>query len=323
MPLTIALVFIAVFALVVLLATGLSAGATREQKQILARLDSLQLAAERGGEDESLSLVREEMLSSLPTLNRWMARLDLFPWLRRLLAQAGVAWTPAGLAGAMLAAGAAAALGAHWRTGTWPFAALLGAAGAAGPLLYVYYRRWERFGEIEMRLPQALDLMVNALRAGHSLISALEMVSKEMPEPLAGEFKIAFDEQNFGLDLREALGNLGERVPIHDVHIVVTAILIQKETGGNLAEILDKVAYVIRERFRLRRQVRVHTAQGRLTGWILAGLPVILGTAVYLIRPDYMARLWQDPTGVKLIYAATVMTLIGGLIIRKIVQVRV
>src|SRR5437867_2973473 len=185
------------------------------------------------------------------------------------------------------------------------------------------YKRSQRFDRFEEALPQALDLMVSALRAGHSFISALESVVREAPNPVSGEFRKCFDEQNFGLEMRESMLNLGARVPIHDVHIIITAILIQKESGGNLAEILEKVAYIIRERFRLKRQVSVHTAQGRLTGWILTLLPLILGAGLYLVNPDHMSILWKNPTGLKLIYTASVMTLLGGLIIRKIVNIRI
>ena len=144
-----------------------------------------------------------------------------------------------------------------------------------------------------------------------------------LPIPSAAEFRICFDEQNYGLELRAAMDNLVTRVPLQDLRIVVTAILIQKESGGNLAEVLDKTAYVIRERFRLKRQVRVHTAQGRLTGWILSFLPVVLGIALYLINPDTMSLLWKREIGVKLLYASGTMTIIGALIIRKIVNMDV
>jgi len=165
--------------------------------------------------------------------------------------------------------------------------------------------------------------MVSAIRAGHSFLSALGIVARETPAPISSEFRKCFDEQNFGLDLRVAMENLAIRMPLHDVQIIVTAVLIQKESGGNLAEILEKVAKVVRERFRLKRQIRTHTAQGRLTGLILALLPVILGFGIYVVNPEYMSKLWQNPLGVKLLYASGVMTLLGGLIIRKIVNVRI
>jgi tight adherence protein B len=191
------------------------------------------------------------------------------------------------------------------------------------PLAFVLHKRTKRFQMIEQELPESLDLMVSALRAGHSLVAALRLVAYESPEPISSEFRICFDEQNYGLELRTAMENLVNRVPLQDLRIVVTAILIQKESGGNLAEVLDKCSYVIRERFRLRRQVRVHTAQGRMTGWILSFLPVVLGIGLYLLNPQTMSLLWTRPIGVKLLVAAAIMTLTGALIIRKIVNMEV
>lgn len=317
------LVFIAVFAAVVLAMVAIGAGTNKDQKQILERLESISAAAQRRPDDEGLNILREELLSSIPWVNRLLHEVDLFPKLREILRQAGVKWTVTSLLLNCLGAGLAAGAAAYWRTRAFPFALMVGVVAEGGPMAYVYFKRSQRFGKFEEKLPEALDLMVGALRAGHSLISALEMVVREIPEPISGEFKKCFDEQNFGLELREAMINLGNRVPLHDMHIVVTAILIQKESGGNLAEILEKVASVIRDRFRLKRQIRVHTAQGRLTGWILALLPVILGLGLYFVNPAYMSRLWQDKTGLKLMYTAAAMTIVGALIIRKIIQIRV
>jgi tight adherence protein B len=149
------------------------------------------------------------------------------------------------------------------------------------------------------------------------------MVGDELPDPVGSEFRKTFDEQNFGLELKESLYNLSERVPLQDVRIITTAILIQRETGGNLAEVLEKVARVIRERYRLKRQIRTHTAQGRLTGWILSLLPMILGVALFLVRPEFMAVLWTTDRGRRWLVIATIMMLIGALIIRRIIRIRV
>ena len=200
---------------------------------------------------------------------------------------------------------------------------LIGLLLGFGPLALVFYKRIQRFNKIEQELPEALDLMVNALRAGHSLVGALRLVAYESPDPICGEFRICFDEQNYGIDLRTAMDNLVNRVPLQDLRIVVTAILIQKESGGNLAEVLDKAAHLIRERFQLKRQVQVHTAQGRLTGWILSFLPVVLGVGLYLVNPATMSILWTRPIGIKLLYASATMTITGALIIRKIVNMEV
>jgi tight adherence protein B len=149
------------------------------------------------------------------------------------------------------------------------------------------------------------------------------LVARETPDPVGIEFKSTFEEQNYGLELKTALDNMLNRVPLQDLRIVCTAIMIQKESGGNLAEVLDKTAHVIRERFRLKRQIKTHTAQGRLTGWILTALPIFLGIGLYFLNPGMMSLLWTRPIGVKLIETAIVMIIIGGLIIRKIVNMDV
>jgi tight adherence protein B len=146
------------------------------------------------------------------------------------------------------------------------------------------------------------------------------LVARECVDPIGAEFKACFEEQNYGLELKTAMDNMVNRVPLQDLRIVSTAILIQKESGGNLAEVLDKTSHVIRERFRLKRQVGVHTAQGRMTGWVLTLLPIVLAFALYWINPDMMSLLWTRAIGVKLLWAASIMIVIGGLIIRKIVN---
>ena len=316
-------VFTGVFAIVLLLSMSFDSSGVEARKKTKQRLESISLAAERSPQDEGIGLVREEILSSMPWLNRSLQSQDLFLGLRKMLTQADMQWTIMGLllmsAGSWVVTGAAVFM----RTNDPTLSALIGAGAALGPFLYVRFKRSQRFGKFEQGLPKALDLMVSALRAGHSLISALESVAREMPNPIGIEFRKCFDEQTFGLEMRESMLNLGARIPIHDVHIVITAILIQKESGGNLAEILDKVAAIIRERFRLKKQVQVHTAQGRLTGWILTLLPVVLGFGLYMLNPEHMSILWQNPVGLKLIYAAVIMTVIGGLIIRKIVNIRI
>jgi tight adherence protein B len=187
----------------------------------------------------------------------------------------------------------------------------------------VLLKRRKRFDAFEQGLPAVLDLIVSALRSGHSLISALGLVARETPDPIGREFRICFDEQNYGLELRTAMQNLATRVPIQDVQIVITAILIQKETGGNLAEVLERCAQIIRERFRLKREINTKTAQGRLSGLVLSVLPVGLGFLLYLLKPDVMSLLWTRPLGLKMLYAGLVMIVVGGLVIRKIVRIRV
>jgi tight adherence protein B len=256
-------------------------------------------------------------------LNRWLMKLEVAPRLRTILYQADLNWTAGGLILMCAACFAIPAYLIYLRTGTVIFALLIGVLLGTAPFVFVLHKRTQRFNKFEQELPETLDLMVSAMRAGHSLVSALDLAATESPDPIGTEFRICFDEQNYGLELKTAMSNLAARVPLQDLKIVITAILIQKESGGNLAEVFDKAAYVIRERFRLKRQVRVHTAQGRLTGWILSLLPVVLGVGLYLLNPASMSLLWTRAIGIKLLYAAGTMTITGALIIRKIVNMDV
>ena len=166
-------------------------------------------------------------------------------------------------------------------------------------------------------------MIASALRVGHSLVAGLGAVAQESPEPIASEIRKCFEEQNYGIDLRTSLTNLTRRVPVQDFRIFVAAVLIQRESGGNLAEVLEKVVQTARDRFRLKKQVSVHTAQGRMTGWVLSLLPLTIGFAMYLMNPDGMSILWTRPIGLKMLYVASGMDLVGALIIRKIVAIRV
>lgn len=323
MVLLLVLVFLSAFLIFALVLIGSGVGNSQQTKKVLATLDLVLANAGSKAHDQMIDVRKNELLSTIPWINRWLLKLELAPRLRNLLNQANLKWT----AGALILMSAACcvipAYLIYLRTGTIAFSLLIGLLLGGAPFAFVLNKRNQRFAKFEQELPEALDLMVTGLRAGHSIISALGLVAHESPEPIRNEFRICFDEQNYGLELRTAMENLIARVPLQDLRIVVTAILIQKESGGNLAEVLDKAAYVIRERFRLRRQVRVHTAQGRLTGWILSFLPVVLGIGLYLINPETMSLLWKRPIGVKLLYTAAAMTITGALIIRKIVRMDV
>ncbi len=317
------LVFVSVFAVTALLLVAKGAGASEQTKQTLAALQATLATSTTEKHDQVVDLRKEELFSAVPWINRWMLKLELAPRLRTVLYQADLKWTAGTLVLLSVACCVIPGYLLYLRTGAAVFSTLIGLLLGTVPFGYVLQKRRQRFNKFEQGLPESLDLIVSALRAGHSLVSAMGLVANEAPDPIGGEFRICYDEQNYGLELRSAMENLVVRVPLQDLRIVVAAILIQKESGGNLAEVLDKVAYVIRERFRLKRQVRTHTAQGRLTGWILSLLPLILGIALYLVSPDTISLLWKRPVGVKLLYAATIMTVIGGLIIRKIVNMEV
>ena len=188
--------------------------------------------------------------------------------------------------------------------GQFSLGLIAAAIGAAIPLLVIWFRRNRRLRQFEQRFPEALDLLGRAVRAGHAFTAGLEMVSKESPEPVAGEFRTTFEEQNFGLPLRDALSNMAARMPLVDVQFFVTALLIQKDTGGNLAQILDELARVIRERFRIHREVQIKTAQGRLTAVILIALPVAMLLFMRVVNPGYVNVLFEDPLGIRLLIGA-------------------
>jgi tight adherence protein B len=205
-----------------------------------------------------------------------------------------------------------------------PFAMMLGAAlGAAMPWWYVSFKRTRRLRKFEEDFPDGLDLISRALKAGHAFATGLKMVADEMDEPVGPEFRKTFDEQNFGLPMKDALQNLTERIPSLDVRFFSTAVLIQRETGGNLAEILENLAHVVRERFKILRQVRVYTAHGRFTGWVLLALPVVLCVALSFINPEHMDLLFRERIGQFLLMVALVLQVTGYIWIRQVIKIEV
>ncbi len=195
------------------------------------------------------------------------------------------------------------------------------AAAAFIPYFYVRHQRNQRIWKFEEQFPEAIDLIARALRAGHAFTTALAMVADEIPQPVGAEFRLLYDRQNYGMPLDEALRDFAERVPLLDARFFVTAVLMQRETGGNLAEVLDNLATVIRERFKVKRQVRVLTAHGRITGWILAGLPPGLALALFIMTPQHLQMLIEDPLGVRMIVGAITLQIIGTFLIRKLVNI--
>jgi tight adherence protein B len=317
------LIFLASFALIApVLIVWSGAGKDKPSKQVIAALDSA-LGSLQVESTPIVDFRKTEIFSSIPWLHKVLARIDLIPRLQKILNQAEMKWTPAALLLMSVVCFALPGYVVSLRTNSILLGILLGSVVSVLPTSLVLIKRGRRFKKFEEGLPDALDLITSALRVGHSFNSALSLVSRECADPIGGEFKICFDEQNYGLELRTALENLTARIPLQDLKIVVTAILIQRESGGNLAEVLEKTAYVIRQRFRLKRQVMVHTAQGRLTGWILTLLPVGLGLGLYIVNPGTEALLWKREIGVKLLFAAGGMLTVGTLLIQKIVRMDV
>lgn len=272
---------------------------------------------------DAATILRQEALSSVPFLNDLLIRIPGSRKLRLLIVQAGRTWTVATvLLGSLVAVLVVVAV-ASFFVDDILLDLLLGCVVGSVPYAYLFWLRASRFQKFEAVLPEAIDLMSRALKAGHAVASMIEMVSQESPEPVASEFRVVFEEQNLGLPLREAILNLAHRVPLEDVRFLATAILVQKETGGNLAEILDKVAMIMRERMRLKGQLRIYTAQGRLSGWILCLMPFAMAVLMTFLNPEYERKLWTDPLGIHFVYAGLIMMAIGIFVIRKIVDIRV
>lgn len=320
----IVILFLLIFAFVALVAVALGSGASQQAKQVHATLDSA-LATESPEERGPILDLRkaEQQMSSIPWLNSKLLKLELTPRLQSLLYQADLKWSPASLLAGCALCFLVPAYLVYLRFNSTLIALGVGLVCGFLPILFVRHKRNKRLDTFQQGLPEALDLMVNAMRAGHSLIASIGSVARECADPIGCEFRSCFEEQNYGLEMKTAMDNMLNRVPLQDLRIVVTAIMIQRESGGNLAEVLDKTSHVIRERFRLKRQVSVHTAQGRMTGWVLSLLPVVLGVALYFLNPEMMSVLWTNPLGVKMLWTAFGMMVVGGLIIRKIVNMDV
>ena len=274
-------------------------------------------------EDIEVILARNELMSEIPLLNRSLVRIQAALQLKRMLDQADLHITPSrlimfsGMAG-MLAAMAVAVISIS-------VLAMVGAGlfAASLPFVHVWWRRKKRFDAFLENLPDALDLMSRSLSAGHAFPEALHMVSTEMPEPIATEFRKTYEEQNLGLSLKLAMENLTDRIPLLDLKMCVTAVMIQRETGGNLAEILEKVAYTIRERFRIMGDLKTLTTSSRLSAWLLCALPIFVTFVITAMNPEYMSILWKDHRGHYLIAAALFLQLTGMLIIRKILDIKI
>jgi tight adherence protein B len=271
-----------------------------------------------GGESGLLRAVEKQGPAWAESL---MLRLPHQRDLKNFLEQGDVGWTVGTFL--MLTVGSAAAFGLSAMVLTPTLVPLVAAAvGAVIPYLYVSRRRKKRFAKFEEHFPEAIDILGRAIRAGHAFSTGLEVVAEEANAPVSDEFRQVYEEQKFGLPLPESLLALADRMAILDVRIFVTAIMIQRDSGGNLAEILDNLAYVIRERFKFRRQLRVHTAHGKMTGYVLAVAPIVAGMGMYMLNPDYMGVLFTEPGGRLMLAVAVSLQLFGFLVIRKLVQIK-
>jgi len=274
-------------------------------------------------EDVEIILARNELMSEIPWINRALVNAQAALHLKRLLDQADLHITPSKLIMFSVMAGMLAAMAAGIATQSILAMIAAGLVIATLPFLYVWYMRKKRLGMFLELLPDALDLVSRALSAGHAFSEALHMVATEMPEPISTEFQKTYEEQNLGLSLKLALENLTQRIPLLDLQMCVTAVMIQRETGGNLAEILEKVSYTIREPFRIMGDLKTLTTSSRMSAWLLCGLPIAVSLVITLMNPDYMSILWKDSRGHVLIAIALFMQLTGMLIVRKILNIKI
>ncbi|MDN7425201.1 type II secretion system F family protein [Burkholderia sp. AU45388] len=289
------------------------------------RIESRIRAMSAGGnvQQERLSILKKRMLDESKPFDRLLLRLPRVHALDLVIQQSGLDWT---LPKLITLSATFAAL--TWFAASFARAPQLAAVPIAlfagwGPMMYVLRCRTRRMRKLERQLPDICDMIARALRSGHSFTSTLGMVGDEFSEPMGGEFRVTFDEVNYGVSLHDALTNLATRVPVQDLRYFVIAVLIQRETGGNLAELLDSIAGLIRERFKLFDKVRVLSAEGRLSAWILGLLPFGTAAVMALLNREFLSVLWEDPAGIRMVGTMLVSMLFGLFWIRRIVRIRV
>jgi tight adherence protein B len=322
MPILIALVVFAVVALVTFVAATLIDQRNARARLIRDRLAIAEKTPEREVEDES-ALLRDEQLSKIPAFDNLLRRSERVSAVQDSLLQAGMKLRAGNflIVCLLCGVGAAVAAFAFTRNPAIAWAAMIMAAVL--PYAFVSYKRQKRFEKIEELFPEAIDTLARAVRAGHAFTTALEMIANEVSEPLASEFRQLFEEQKFGMPVRDALMNLTDRVPLMDVKFFVTAVMLQRETGGNIAEILGNLSSVIRERFKIQRQVRVYTAQGRLTMALLMAMPPAVVGILSVFAPDFVHPLFHDKIGHTLLVASLSLQTIGYFVIRRIIKIQV
>jgi len=293
-----------------------------QARLIKERLANERKAPERAPEEE-LALLRDEQLSDIPAIDNLLRRSERVTDLQKLLTQGGLEMRAGNFLGVSALAGVAATIIGYALSRRLEIAWISLLVGFIIPYSYASFRRNKRFEKFEELFPEAIDTLARAVRAGHAFTTALEMITNEVAEPVAGEFRQLYEEQKFGMPVRDALMNLTDRIPLVDVKFFVTAVMLQRETGGNLAEILDNLSYVIRERFKIQRQVRVYTAQGRLTMALLMGMPPIIVVVMMLLNPSFIRPLFQDPIGHTLLVLGIILQTLGYFVIRKIIRIQV
>jgi tight adherence protein B len=316
-----ALVFIAVALGTVALALLLEGWAEWRRRRDV--VDQLRSFSTPGGGAASETLIRSAKAAEARWFQPIVTRVPQLGDIGQMMDQAGLRWSAPTFLLITLGLSGGLGLAALVILRVWVAGVLAAVAGAWLPYLYVRRKRGKFLGSFEEQLPEACDLLGRAIRSGHPLSSGIKMAADEAEEPVASQFRQVFEEQRFGIPFEDALMGLADRMPLVDVRILVTAILVQREVGGNLAEVLDKIANTIRARFTIRRQLRVYTAQGRFSGYVLALLPIAVGSAIFLINREYMMILFQEPVGRLVMVTGITMQIIGFLWIRQIVNIEI
>jgi tight adherence protein B len=298
--------------------TGAHGSAAR---RIARRLRLMSGGLEDSG--ERVSILKQRRFAKSEWFDRRLHRMRMAHGIDRLLLQSGLKCSVEYFIGATgLALVAALALG-MLEPMPGPLLLVITMLFVSAPVMFLRRARTSRLRRIERQLPEAADFLARAMRAGHSFNNVLQMVGNELPEPLSGEFRTAHQEINYGVPMNEALHNLAERVPLTDLRYLVIAVVIQRESGGNLAEILGNISHIIRERLKLAGKVRVLSAEGRLSAWILASLPFVMMGVMVLVNRTYVSSLWTNPLGIRMLWSGAVMIVLGGLWTRRIVHIRV
>ncbi|MFL6676369.1 MAG: type II secretion system F family protein [Massilia sp.] len=283
----------------------------------------LRLMADRGRSAERLSILKQRRFSQSDGLDSLLQRLPGAQRIDNLLIHAGLKWSVAQFLAwsfGLLVTGSL--LLQRWSM-PWPARCVAALLFMLLPYFALRRERKRRLHKIELQLPEVADFLARAMRAGHSFTNVLQMVGTDMPDPLAGEFRIAHEEINYGVPMHEALTNLAMRIPLTDLRYLVIAVLIQREAGGNLAEILGNISHIIRERLKLMAKVRVLSAEGRMSAWVLGLLPFGTGTLMLFTNPRYVSVLWTDPLGIKMLWWGIGMLLVGAVWLRKLTQIRI
>lgn len=292
-----------------------------EADRIARRLRVMSAGAH--GDGRSISIVKQRLLSQSPAMQRILMQLPRVHAADRLLEQSGLSWSIGGTLSTMAALFFATFVAESWFAIPMLPRLAIAAAVVLLPCLYVARAIRKRLARMEQQLPDALDMMARAMRAGHAFPTALKMVGDEMADPLGGEFRVAFDEVNYGIAMQDALMNMATRVPSTDLRYFVIAVLIQRETGGNLGELLDNISRIIRERIKLIGQVRVLSAEGRMSAWILGLLPFGAAAMMQVANPAFLEVLYTDPGGRKMLGVALTLMAIGVVAMRRIIRIRV